>query len=188
MSRFATSSDDMRPLWQQRMSRFAMNSLNRALKSEALIALGDERSKTFCSALVEATCTESKDTRDIVEEAIHHIFGWMDGRDKKNRSLACKTLVQALKNAKSQWHGPDSSSCTDSYAEAACLLFNNEDCLSDFTRSKVCVALVEDLKLSRQTDHLHAVLCIIHSFFSHEVGRIAFIGMRRLHFSFFNFL
>jgi hypothetical protein len=153
----STSIESMRDNFATAMSHFADH---RQLRG-ALIASDGVR-----PALVEALQNaRTEATKAIVVSAMHRLFDCLDGRDAQTRSLACNKLVEALNGANS----------TDSFAEAAHLLFSNQD-LNDSVRSAVCESLVQDLRHQPDTFHLRAVLDVIHSILHHEASRSVLIG------------
>jgi hypothetical protein len=154
----SSAIEDMRDNFATAMSHFTDH---RQLR-EALIASDGVR-----PALVEALHNaRTEATKAIVVSVMHRLFDWLDGRDAQTRSLACNKLVEALNGANS----------TDSFAEAARLLFSNQD-LNDSVRSAVCESLVQNLTQDQpQAFQLHAILDVIHSILHHETGRSALIG------------
>lgn len=163
---YSTSPERMRDIFVTAISHFA----NHRQLREALIASGGVR-----SALVEALQrAETRATKAIVVSVMHRLFECLDGRDAQTRSLACNKLVEALNDANS----------TDSFAEAARLLFSTQDLnvfsnqdVNDSVQSAVCESLVQDLRSDQPgTFQLHAVLDVIHSILHHEAGRSALIG------------
>ncbi len=157
------SSEYMRDNFLTPMSHFADHKL---LRGE-LVAIDGVRSALVGSALVEALQNANTEaTKAIVVSVMHRLFEFVDGRGAHTRSLACNKLVNAL----------NSASSTDSFAEAARLLFSNQD-LNDSVRSAVCESLVQDLRRDQpETFQLRAVLDVIHSILQHEAGRSALIG------------